>query len=454
MKKAKGGRKPASPEAEPRPELKPGFGVRAAASKILSAVVDRKVPLDGMLDVDHGNAAYLALTGPDRALARMIITTVLRHKPQIDAAIDGLLERPLPSGARALSHVLSVAAAQILYLDVPDHAAVDIAVEQAGADPRNRRFAGLVNAVLRRLSRQKDRILTRIADVPAMPQWFYDRLVAVYGENDAAIIADAQLTPPTIDLSVKSDAEGWAEKLGGTVLPGGTVRLATISAPVPQLPGYEEGEWWVQDAAAAIPARLFGDLSGKRVIDLCAAPGGKTAQLIQQGGEVTALERSKNRLKRLNENLDRLKLSAITEAADMLDYKPDALFDCALLDAPCSSTGTTRRHPDVLWTKDDADIEKLAEVQFTMVMAALKLIRPGGMLIFSNCSLDPREGENVTARAIAEGAVQIAFPEDGRAGLETLLNETGAIRTTPASRLGNAAEAALDGFYAVALTRN
>ncbi|AJY48406.1 MFS transporter [Martelella endophytica] len=436
-----------------RPAQKPGYPPRAAATKILAAVIDRKTSLDGMLDSDNGNAVYRSLTPADQGLCRALVLTALRHKPMIEAAISGLLDRPLPSGARALSHVLTIAAAQILYLDVPDHSAVDIAVEQANADPRNKRFAGLVNAVLRKLARQKERTLSRIAGISPLPDWFLERLTEIYGTEKAAAIGTAQLTPPSIDLSVKSDPEGWAGRLGGRALATGSVRLEKTEGAISAMDGFAEGEWWVQDAAAAIPASLFGDLSGQRVVDLCAAPGGKTAQLIVQGASVTALERSKSRLKRLDQNLERLGLSAETVAADMMEYRPAALFDAALLDAPCSSTGTARRHPDVPWTKDMADIEKLAEVQYAMLRQALDLVRPGGIVIFSNCSLDPLEGEAMVARLLADGAPaeRCEFPAGRPDALKHLFDADGAIRTTPADTLDG--EAGLDGFYAVALKK-
>ncbi|AQZ51624.1 Ribosomal RNA small subunit methyltransferase B [Martelella mediterranea DSM 17316] len=437
-----------------RPNDKPGYAARAAASKILAAVVDRKTPLDGMIDTEHGNPAYRALGPADRALTRALVLTTLRHKPMIDQAIASLLDRPLPGGARALSHVLAIAAAQILYLDVPDHSAVDIAVEQANADPRNKRFSGLVNAVLRGMTRRKAKILDELESVSPIPDWFAERLTAVYGADTAHAIGRAQLQPPTIDISVKSDPEGWAARLGGTVLfSTGTIRLDAPSGAVSDMDGFAEGEWWVQDAAAAIPATLFGDLTGQRVIDLCAAPGGKTAQLVMQGGQVTALERSKSRLRRLEQNLARLQLSAETIAADMMEYQPEVPFDAALLDAPCSSTGTARRHPDVFWTKDFSDIEKLAEVQYAMARRALDLVRPGGIVIFSNCSLDPLEGETVVERLLADGAPaeRAAFPAGRPDTLAPFFDANGAIRTTPAAQLDG--KTGLDGFYAVALRR-
>ncbi len=445
-------KRPAQQERGPE---KPGLRTRQAAAKILGAVVDRKTSLDGMLDHEHGNPAYRELNEADRALVRAILNSALRHLPRIQAAIGSMLQTPLPEGARALDHVLAVAAAQILYLDVPDHSAVDLAVEQAQADPRNRRFANLVNAVLRRLSREKDAILENLRTVPAMPDWFFNRLVERYGREQADLIAEAQLTPAAIDLTVKSDASGWAERLGGTVLPTGSVRLAEFGA-IPSLAGFADGEWWVQDAAASIPARLFGSLAGKSVVDLCAAPGGKTAQLILAGADVTALDQSASRLRRLKGNLERLGLEAEMKETNMADFRPEELFDAALLDAPCSSTGTTRRHPDVLWTKGPEDIEKLALLQERLLRHALTVVKPGGVVVFSNCSLDPREGEEVVARVIDAGAEYERVPVLAKdwQGLEDAITPLGEVRTTPSMfPLDPPYAGGLDGFYAAVIRR-
>jgi 16S rRNA (cytosine967-C5)-methyltransferase len=376
--------------------------------------------------------------------------------PRIDAAISRLLESPLPEGARALHHVLAIAAAQILYLDVPDHAAVDLAVEQSNQDPRNRRFAKLVNAVLRRLGREKDQILAEIATIPVMPEWFLQRLEKAYGKERAQSISESQLEPAAIDLTVKADAQRWAERLGGFALPTGGVRLAAFEGSIPSLEGFSEGDWWVQDAAASIPAQLFGDLTGKRVADLCAAPGGKTAQLVLAGGDVTAVEQSENRIMRLRANLDRLGLKAETVASDLTKYEPAELFDAILLDAPCSSTGTTRRHPDVLWAKGPEDIAKLAALQERLLRHAITLLKPDGTIVFSNCSLDPAEGEDVVARVLSDtpSVERAAVDPERWPGLEAAISALGELRTTPDMLEVPAGFAGgLDGFYAVVMRR-
>ena len=444
--------RPAGGSYRPVPEPKAGLDARIAATKILGAVVDKKTPLDGMLDAEHGNPAIRELSEADRSLVRAILHSALRHLPRIEAILDSLLDTPLPEGARSLKHLLIVAAAQMLYLDVPDHSAVDLAVEQSNRDPRNRRFAKLVNALLRRIGREKDALLQSVDALPCLPAWFLDRLTAVYGRDAALAIAEAQLQPAAIDLTVKQDAQVWADRLNGAVLPTGSVRLEKFRGAIPTLEGFDDGAWWVQDAAAAIPARLFGDISCKRVADLCAAPGGKTAQLIAMGAEVTAVEQSQSRLKRLEGNLARLGLKADCVLASLLDFHPEKPFDAILLDAPCSSTGTMRRHPDVPWTKGPADIAKLAELQEKLLRHTLTLVGPGGVVVFSNCSLDPLEGEEMVARVLADSPDyrRVAIDAADWPGLEEAITPLGEFRTTPAM-LADAG--GLDGFYACVIAK-
>ena len=440
-----------------REEDRPGLSARRTAARLLGAVVDAHTPLDGLTDDEHGHPHYLALDGRDRALVRAILATALRFRNTIGALIATRLDRPLPANAHALSHILHVAAAQMLFLDVPDSAAVDLAVAQAKTDPRTARFANLVNAVLREIGRRKERALpAALAATKDAPDWFVERLEAAYGPEKAArILAMHRIEAPT-DLTVKADPEGWAGKLGGIVLPNGSVRVARPAAPIRELLGYADGAWWVQDFSASLPARLLGDVAGLRVADLCAAPGGKTAQLALAGARVTAVDLSRSRLNRLAANLARLRLEADIVQADVLTYEPGELFDALLLDAPCSSTGTVRRHPDVPWTKSPADIEKLADLQRRLLNHAVGLVRPGGGIVFANCSLDPEEGEALVAALLSERKdvaleplKHAEWPE-----IAPFIDANGMLRTTPADLdLGDPAISGCDGFFAARLRR-
>ena len=419
--------------------------------------------MDGLTDEVHGHPQYLALAPRDRALVRAILLTSLRRYGDLEATISRFTDKPLPAGATSLRNILVAGLAQILFLDVPDHSAVDLAVASAQADPRSKRFASLVNALLRRAAREKESLLARFAEEPVQaPRWFAERLRAIYGEEKAAAIEACHRLEAPIDLTLKrselANAEKWAEKLVAVRLPTGSLRLTGANRDIASLAGYETGAWWVQDAAAAIPARLFGDLTEKTALDCCAAPGGKTAQILDAGAAVTALDLSANRLKRLVSNLERLGLEGGCEAiaTDLFKFSPERRFDAVLLDAPCSSTGTVRRHPDVPFTKSPADIEKLADLQARMLDHAASLVAPGGLVIFSNCSLDPLEGEEV-ARAFATEHADFAIvpiaPEEVP-GLETAITPEGYLRLTPANLdLGDPAISGIDGFFAARFRR-
>jgi 16S rRNA (cytosine967-C5)-methyltransferase len=443
--------------ARPQRKKPPGLAVRRTAASILRQVIERGVPLDALTDEGRGTAHFRALSPRDRALTRAILTTALRHHGEIEAALARCLDQRLPDDAGGLASILRVAAAQILFLDVPDHASVSLAVTQAAMEERNVHNArGVANSVLRRLTRAREDILARpgAARLDA-PAWLFARWSGAYGEETAAAIAAAHLVEPGLDLSVKDHPETWAERLGGTLLPTGTIRLAG-SHRVSALPGYEEGVWWVQDAAAALPARLLGDVAGKRVADLCAAPGGKCAELAAAGAEVTALDVSEGRLKRLAANLQRLGLEAELVAADVLTWKPGRTFDAVLLDAPCSATGTIRRHPDVAWLKRPEDIAALAELQAKMLDAAARLVAPGGTLVFCTCSLEPEEGEAQVAPFLTRHrkfALTPVRPEEV-AGLTHLVTAEGALRTLPCHTFGpGPAARGMDGFFAVRFRR-
>jgi 16S rRNA (cytosine967-C5)-methyltransferase len=447
----KGARKP-----RPRPgrdDAAPGLAVRSIAADLLDDVLHRRRALDQGLD---SNRAFAALEDRDRALARALTATVLRRLGTLRHVLWPLLERGLPPQAPRVETTLLLGAAQILFLDVPDHAAVDLAVRLAQSDRHAARFAGLVNAVLRRLARDgRDKLAA--LDMPTLdtPEWLMARWSAAYGRDTAHAIAAANGHEPALDVTVKNDPEFWAAKLGGRVLPTGSVRMIA-HGPVTALAGFANGAWWVQDAAAALPAQLFGALSGKRIADLCAAPGGKTAQLAAAGAAVTAVDRSPARLQRLAENLARLNLDAALICADVEQWTPERTFDAVLLDAPCSATGTIRRHPDIPWLKSERDIAKLASFQRRLIARAAGLLNPGGMLVYCTCSLEPDENERVVGDLIAGNSSLRRLPVTSAdlCGRDEFITADGDMRTLPCqlaeadSRLSG-----LDGFYAARLVK-
>lgn len=427
-----------------------GLGSRRLAWRAITETLKRRAPLD---DVWDELAAEERLSPRDEALARAIATVTFRRLGTLGWALRERLAKG-PRDERLL-HLLAVGAAQILFLDVPDHAAVDTAVQLAQGDHRLRHAGGLINAVLRRVARERDAILA--ADDPFLdtPDWLEQRWSAQYGEDVAARIAGAHRTTASVDLTVKDDASGWAERVGGLVLPTGSVRLTDRTA-IPDLPGYAEGGWWVQDAAAALPARLLRAQPGERIADFCAAPGGKTAQLAAAGADVLAVDRSPRRLKRVEENLARLGLSAQTLAldAEKLDAPP---FDAILLDAPCSATGTIRRHPDVAWTKSDEDVAKLAGLQMRLLDKAALLLKEGGRLVYCTCSLEAEEGESQASAFLARhpGFSRLPIEPSEIGGLRECVTPEGDLRTLPFHMAAaDGRHNGLDGFFAARFVKS
>jgi 16S rRNA (cytosine967-C5)-methyltransferase len=440
-------------EREPA-QARPGFAVRAAATALLAAVLDDHRPLDGLLDPAAGLPAYRALPDRDRRLAHAIIATALRRHGEITAPLDRLIAKR-PPRAGGFMRVLEIAATQILFMEVADYAAVSVALDQVAADPAARHLKGLANAVLRRLARERDAVLAG-ADPARLntPGWLWQRWRGTYGEPRARAIAEAQMVEPYLDLSVRSEPDNWAERLGGIVLPTGSVRLIP-SGPIEALPGFAEGAWWVQDAAAALPAKLLGDLVEKRVADLCAAPGGKTAALAALGARVTAVDISAERLERVAANLARLGLEAETVTADVLEWRPPEPFDAVLLDAPCTATGTIRRHPDIPWLKEPKDIASLADLQARMIDHAVGLLAAGGTLVYCTCSLEPEEGEAQLFAALHRHPLEVVpVTADEIGGLAEALTPAGAVRTLPNQlQLGVPRLSGLDGFFIARLRK-
>jgi 16S rRNA (cytosine967-C5)-methyltransferase len=441
-------RKPA-PSAPP-----PGLAARRIAADIIGGVLRRRRPLDELLEA----SGLGTLPERDRALTRTIVATVLRRLGTLRHLLAANLERGIPPEAPHVETILLVGAVQILLLDVPDHAAVDLSVHLARADRHAVRYAGLINAVLRKLTRDGKARLAALDAAPLdTPDWLMRRWVSHYGEETARAIAVAHTQEPALDLTVKRDAQTWAATLNGRALPTGSVRTIA-SGPVSQLPGFEAGDWWVQDAAAALPARLligfFGDVRGKTVADFCAAPGGKTAQLAEAGAQVTAVDRSGVRLARLRQNLARLQLTAEIVEADATQWQGGP-FDAVLVDAPCSSTGTVRRHPDIPWLKTEADLGKLGALQGRLLDQGASLLKPGGALVYCTCSLEREEGEDQIAALLARNPHLRRDPirADEVGGQAEFITAAGELRTLPChwpsaeARLGG-----LDGFYAARIS--
>ncbi len=423
---------------------------REAARRILSAVLERGRPLDESWSAALAPGGGLdVLQERDRAFARHLVATALRRKGEIDAVLAKCLERPLPVSASRERSALRLGAAQLLFLDTPAHAAVG---ETVAVVAGNSRYRGLVNAVLRRIDRDRE-ALTRDLDPDRLntPDWLWRRWTGRYGEEATRRIAAIHRAEPPLDITVKGDPAAWAGPLEAHLLPTGTLRRS-LGGPVGQLPGYAEGAWWVQDAAAALPARLLGDVAGRSVVDLCAAPGGKTAALAAAGARVTAVEKSSARAARLRENLDRLRLRAEIAVTDAAGWQPPEPADAVLLDAPCSATGTARRHPDVPHLKRPDDIAGLTAIQDRLLTAAAGMLRPGGTLIYATCSLEPEEGEERIAAFLAAGAPFDRRPvtADELGGFGAPVTPEGDLRTLP----GDAPDPqGWDGFFACRLIR-
>jgi 16S rRNA (cytosine967-C5)-methyltransferase len=434
----------------------PGLAARRIAADILDGVLHKHRTLDDQLEGAAAHPGLKTLSDRDRALMRRLVATILRRLGTLGHILSRMLDRGVPTDAPRAQSALLIGAAQILWMDVPDHAAVDLSVRMVQSDRRAAKYAGLVNAVLRRCAREGQPLIDEVAaQTLDIPPWLMARWTAHYGETAAKEMAVALSHEPCLDLTVKSEADAWATRLHGEVLPTGSVRTL-LQGSVTMLPGFDDGQWWVQDAAAALPARLFGDLKGKRIVDLCAAPGGKTAQLVQGGAQVTAVDRSPNRVARLRENLARLSLEAETVVVDGTEF-PGEGFDAVLLDAPCSSTGTIRRHPDVAWLKQDSDIVMLTALQRRLLQKAASILKPGGTLVYCTCSLEPEEGEQAIADLLARDSSMRRAPADASevAGLAEIVTPEGDLRTLPSHlphadpRLGG-----LDGFYAARLIKS
>lgn len=442
----------------PPPVVKAAVGLasRRIALEALIEVLVKGKPLDGALERLGAAPSARDLHGSDLALTRLVAATTLRRLGQLEDVLAHFIAKPLPDEAARGRIVLLTAAAQLLFLSTPPHAAIDVAVTLCKEAPETERLAGLANAVLRKVSTEGHALVARQdAERLNSRDWLWKRWVGAYGEPLTREIARAHLTEAALDLTVKADAQGWAERLGGIVTPTGSVRLKA-KGRIETLEGFADGAWWVQDAAAALPAKLLGDVAGLRVADICAAPGGKTAQLAAVGAMVTAVDDSAARLGTLEANLARLGLGADVIQADAAKWAHGVPFDAILLDAPCLATGTIRRHPDLPFLKWPEDLRALAGIQGKLLDNAAKMLKPGGLMVYCTCSLEPEEGPRQIARFLSRTpGFELAPVMAGEAGIAAdWITPEGTLRTLPCHMPMQPPElSGLDGFFAARLRR-
>lgn len=425
-----------------------GLPARKAAVAILSSVLRKRRPLEVAVDEVLSKAN---LAARDAAFARAIATETLRRFGQLDALLRHFIVKPVaPHRAGSTMEILLAGACELMVLEVAAHAAVDGANRLAAADQKAVHFKPLINAVLRRVAGEGAKLMAA-QDAPHLntPDWLWTRWCENYTEAGARSIGEAHVHEPPLDLifaeKISIDIPD-AEKLASNV-----ARLRGAGR-IEDLPGYKDGKWWVQDFAASLPARLFGDVDGKPVLDLCAAPGGKTLQLAAMGARVTAVDVSKERFARVRENLARTKLKAELIAADVRDWKPKAPAPFVLLDAPCTATGTIRRHPDLPWIKSAADITASTTLQSEMLDAAAGMTASGGILVYAVCSLEPEEGVEQVEAFLAghEDFSRLPIRADEIFD-EKFLTRAGDLRTLPSHW---ADRGGMDGFYAARLKRS
>lgn len=419
---------------------------RQCALDIFTTVFDKKNALDVLLDTSK---VFASFDQRDRAFIRMLVSTCLRHLGQIDDLIRFAQDRPDSLKTPMLRNILRLGVTQIFFMDVPDHASVDTSVRLAEQAKLGKQ-KNFVNAVLRKILRDgKERFEKQDPARLNTPDWLLQIWIADYGLNAAAQIANAHMGEAALDITVKDAAQRaeWASALDATLLPTGSLRR-NAKGGVKALDGFDAGEWWVQDAAAALPATLFGDLSGAHVADMCAAPGGKTMQLVALGANVTALDRSVKRMKRVEENLKRVGFSdrVKIEIADASVWKPAEPVTHILLDAPCSATGTIRRHPDNVYLKTPQDIARLCTIQERLLYHAADILAEGGMMIYCTCSLQKDEGERQIEKFLSTHRNferLVVIPQDV-GGCVEFINDDGDIRILP-FMLSD--QGGIDGFF-------
>jgi len=426
-----------------------GLAARKAALAILSDVLRKKRSLDSAT-ADAQRAAKL--DARDAGFARTIAATSLRHFGQLEALIRAFVPKaPQPHKAGPTLEILIAGACELLFLNVAPHAAVDAANRLAQADNKAVHFKALINAVLRRVAREgAGMVESQDAAALNAPDWLWPRWVAHYGEETARAISAAHLVIPPLDLTLKADGDPCTDIKGAVRLAPGRMRV-NQAGRIEDLAGFAQGHWWVQDFAASLPVRLLGDVSGQTAIDLCAAPGGKTAQLAAAGARVTALDISPDRLQRVRENLDRLKLTAELVVGDARDWRPSEPAPHVFLDAPCTATGTIRRHPDLPWSKGAADLIACETLQSELLDAAAEMTASGGTLVYAVCSLEPEEGEEQIATFLRRRSDFARVPVTaGEVFDPAFISADGDLKTLPSTW---AEKGGMDGFYAARLKR-
>lgn len=444
-------RKDQPPARDAKSSVK-GGDARLAALDLVEAVLITKIPLDDRLAWSLEKGPMKALEPRDRAFARLIAATTLRRLGQIDALLDERLQKPLPSAAHQIRNLLRCSIAELVFIGAASHGTVSTAVALSLSFEKGYHYKGLVNAVLRRIS-EEGAAIAEAQDAMALntPEWLLKSWTETYGLEATRAIVAAHMIEPPLDISTKGAPEDWAKDLEAQVLPTGTLRRDG-GGRFEDLPGFKSGAIWAQDAAAAIPVKLLGNVRGQTVYDLCAAPGGKTMQLAAMGAEVTAVDISAKRLVRVSKNLKRTDLKAKIVNGDVAKWKPEAPAPFVLLDAPCTATGTFRRHPDAARLKSPEDVAALTQIQQATLANAAKLTAPSGTLVYCVCSLQKEEGpDQIEAFLKTHSEFERApISADEIGGLTECITAEGDLRTLP-SHL--ASKGRMDGFFAARLRR-
>lgn len=427
-----------------------GLPARKAAAATLERVIYHHASLETIL-ASPGNTGLDRLDERDSGLANAIIQTTLRQRRSILEALSRVWDRPPPQKAQLLNCALETATAQIFYLEVPPRAAIDIAVEIVKSDAASRRFAGFANAVLRKIAERRTELLALVSGTVLFPKWMERRLRKDFGRDAVAAMSDALSRPADLDICTRQE---------NATVPKNTIPLdhrhfrLTDDRPVRDLSGFDSGDWWIQNIAAGQSVQLLGQVAGLQVADLCAAPGGKTMQLASQGAHVTAVDISEKRMSRLSANLERTRLQAKLVIADLLSWQPEMAFDAILLDAPCTATGTVRRHPDILWNTREEEIDDLASLQKSMIEKAIDWLKPDGVLVYANCSMFRQEGEGLIANLDVSGIKMDPISVSEVPAIPESVNRQGTFRTLPHYNIANNHKTiGMDGFFAARLRK-